>query len=133
MKLFIAAQNVATHCEFDRGKRDEKAVTVAELKRTVGEKAKVEEELEQMRGRLEEEGKRNAELSSLMGKLWDERRRLSRELSTVQKNLDEEKLAAQRVEGHFNLIEKVGEKYPSLDWSFLGDEGDENEAEQGGV
>ncbi|CAL2242454.1 unnamed protein product [Prunus armeniaca] len=45
LKLFIAAQNVVAHREFDRGKRDEHAVTAAELSRTIGEKAKVEKEL----------------------------------------------------------------------------------------
>ncbi|PQP94150.1 uncharacterized protein Pyn_16105 [Prunus yedoensis var. nudiflora] len=156
----LKVASLAAHCEFDRGKRDGQAVTVAELKRTVGEKAKVEEELEQMRGRLEEEVKRNAELSSSLGKLWDKKRGLGRELSAAQKNLDEakqkieaftselrtsyddsmkdfmdsseyhEKLAGQRVEGYFDLVEKVGEKYPSLDWSFLIGEAEETEAER---
>ncbi|CAL2260619.1 unnamed protein product [Prunus armeniaca] len=31
IKLFIAAQNVAAHCEFDRGNKNEQAVTVAKL------------------------------------------------------------------------------------------------------
>ncbi|XP_021828681.1 probable E3 ubiquitin-protein ligase LUL4 [Prunus avium] len=48
-KLFVAAQNVAAHRDFDRGKRDEQAMTMAELNRTYGEKAKVEEELELVR------------------------------------------------------------------------------------
>lgn len=55
MKLFIAAHNVAAHREFDQGKRDEQAVTVADLSRTIGEKAKVEEELELVCGRIEAE------------------------------------------------------------------------------
>lgn len=84
LKLFVVAQNVAAHRDFDRGKRDEQAVTVAELKRTIREKAKVEEELEQTRGQLEEEEKRNTELSSSLGKLRDEKRGLSRELVAVQ-------------------------------------------------
>ncbi|CAL9025323.1 unnamed protein product, partial [Prunus brigantina] len=160
MKLFIAAQNVAAHREFDRGKRDEHAVTTAELKRTIVEKTKVEEELEQMRGRMEEEEKRNTELVAANEKLRGERRELSRELSVVQKKMEEanqkidafttelrtcyedavadfigsaeyeEKLAAQRVEGYFDLAEKVGEKYPSLDWSFLDGEDEEPEAKQ---
>ncbi|PQQ19311.1 uncharacterized protein Pyn_07083 [Prunus yedoensis var. nudiflora] len=120
-------------------------MTVAELKRTIREKAKVEEELEQVRSSLKEEEKRNVELSSSLGKLQDEKRGLSRELTVAKKNVDEakqkidaltselrtchddaikdfmdfakyqEKLAAQRVEGYFDLIDKVGEKYPSLD------------------
>ncbi|PQM42209.1 uncharacterized protein Pyn_23037 [Prunus yedoensis var. nudiflora] len=40
LKLFIAAQNVAAHLELDQGKRDEQAVTVTELSRTIGEKIK---------------------------------------------------------------------------------------------
>lgn len=91
MKLFIATQNVAAHCEFERGKRDEQAVTVAKLKWTVGEKAKVEEELEQMCGRLEEEEKRNTELASSLGKLREEKRGLSREPLMAQKSLVEVK------------------------------------------
>ncbi|XP_021829885.1 uncharacterized protein LOC110770112 [Prunus avium] len=165
MKLFIAAQNVAAHYEFDRGKRDEQAVTVAELKRTISEKEKVEEELEQVRSLLVEEENRNAELSSSLGKFRDENRLLSQELTVAKENLDEakrkikastselrtchddaikdfmdsaeyqEKLAAQRVRGYFDLIVKVREKYPSLDWSFLGDgvDGTEAEAEHCGV
>ncbi|CAL8997654.1 unnamed protein product [Prunus brigantina] len=121
---------------------------------------KVEEELEQMRGRMEEEEKRNTKLVAANEKLRGERRELSRELSAVQKKMEEanqkidafttelrtcyedavadfigsaeyeEKMAAQRVEGYFNLAEKVGEKYPSLDWSFLDVEAEGPEAEQ---
>lgn len=162
MKMFVAAQNVAAHCEADRVRRSEQAVTLAELKRIVEEKAKCEGELMRTRSRLEEEEKRNTELSTTLGKLRDERRELNQELATVRKKLDEatqkvdaanaelqtcyddaikdvmgsaeykEKLAAQRVKGYFDLIEKVGEKYPSLDWGFLdqGDEVEETEAEQ---
>ncbi|KAI5339028.1 hypothetical protein L3X38_018300 [Prunus dulcis] len=154
------AQNVVVHCQFERGKKDEQAVTVAKLKRMVGEKAKVEEKLEQMRGCLEEEEKKNTELASSLGKLREEKRGLSQEPSVVQKSLVKqkieaftselrscydsaiknfmdsaeypEKLIAQRVEGYFDLIEKVGEKYLALDWSFLIDEAGEFEAEQGG-
>ncbi|KAH0996866.1 hypothetical protein GBA52_020730 [Prunus armeniaca] len=65
LKLFVATQNMVAHRDLDWGRRDEQAMTVAELKRTIGEKAKVEEELEQTRSRLEEEEKRNVELHTL--------------------------------------------------------------------
>lgn len=41
----------------------------------------------------------------------------------------QERLAAQKVEGYFDLIEKVGENYPSVDWTFLDLEGEAEEAE----
>ncbi|VVA41276.1 PREDICTED: E3 ubiquitin-ligase [Prunus dulcis] len=149
LKLFVVAQNVAAHREFDRGKRDEQAVTVAELSRTIAEKAKVKEELELAQGRLEAEMKKNVVLLLSVNKLAAEKRGLGEELSKSQKDLDEanrrieaftselrscydnamkdymdsaeyqDKLASQRVEGYFDLIEKVGEKYTSLDWGFL--------------
>lgn len=47
----------------------------------------------------------------------------------VESTKYQEKVTSQRVEGYFDLIEKVGERYPSLDWSFLGDEVEEALAE----
>ncbi|XP_008225455.1 PREDICTED: uncharacterized protein LOC103325102 [Prunus mume] len=161
VKLFIAARNVAAHREFDRGKRDEHAVTVAELNRTIGEKPKSEDELELAVVRLEAESKKYAELMSSVSKLPEEKRNLRADLSHSQKELAEakqkietlsseqrscyddavkdfvesveyeERLAGQRVQGYFDLIEKVGEKYPSLDWSFLDGGAEEVPAEQG--
>ncbi|XP_021824477.1 uncharacterized protein LOC110765618 [Prunus avium] len=163
-KLFVAAQNVNAHLDFDRGKRNENAVTLAELNRTIGEKSKVVEELELVRGRLAAEMEKNAELLSSVNKLVADKRGLILELSKAQKDRDEanqkvesfpaelrscyddavkdylgsseyqEKLTAQRVEGYFDLIEKVGDMYPSLDWGFLrgGSEGAEGQGDQGG-
>lgn len=87
MKLFVATQNVVAHRDLDRGRRDEQAMTVAELKRTIGEKAKVEEELEQTRSQLEEEEKRNAELSASLGKLQDVERLPKNNANNYKKNL----------------------------------------------
>ncbi|XP_021829891.1 uncharacterized protein LOC110770116 [Prunus avium] len=163
-KLFVAAQNVAAHRDFDRGKRDEHALTTAELNRTIVEKTKVEEELLVVQGRLDAETKKNAELLLSVNKLTDDKHSLGAELSKSQEELGEanrkieafsselrtccdnavkdyvgsaeyqEILASQRVEGYFDLIQKVGEKYPSLDWNFLGQEVEEAEAgaDQGG-
>ncbi|PQQ11222.1 uncharacterized protein Pyn_18893 [Prunus yedoensis var. nudiflora] len=88
LKLSVAAQNIAAHGDFDRGKR-EHAVTFAELNRTTGEKAKVEEELELVRGRLEADMKKNTELLSSVNKLAADKRGLGTELSKTQKDLDE--------------------------------------------
>ncbi|KAI5312771.1 hypothetical protein L3X38_041945 [Prunus dulcis] len=89
LKLYIAAQNVATHREFDRGKRDEQAVTTIELNMNIAEKAKVEEELEIFWGRLEAEMKKNAELLSSVNKLAMEKKAHGEELSKSLKDLDE--------------------------------------------
>ncbi|KAI5334650.1 hypothetical protein L3X38_024783 [Prunus dulcis] len=109
MKLYIIAQNVAAHLEFDWGKRDEQTVSITELNRTIREKSRVEEKLKAARGSLLplRKIKKNLELSSA------------------------DRLAGQRVEGYFHLIDKVGEKYPSLDWSFLDDDAKETQAGQG--
>lgn len=106
--------------------------------------------------------KKNVELLSLVNKLAEEKRGLGVELAKSHKDLEEanqkiedfaselqfyyddavkdytesaeyqEKFTSQRVEGYFDLIEKVGEKYPSLKWSFLGDDAKDTHAEQDG-
>ncbi|XP_008244897.1 PREDICTED: uncharacterized protein LOC103343005 [Prunus mume] len=156
LKLFVATQNVAAHREFDRGQRDEQAVTVAKLNRTIGEKAKVEEELGLVWGRLEAEMKKNAELLSLVNLVKSQREldeaKSQRELDEAKQKIEalsfklqscyddavkdyiqsaeyQEKLDNQRVEGYFDLIEKVGEKYPAINWSFLDNEAKEASAE----
>lgn len=103
--------------------------------------------------------KKNVELLSLVNKLAEEKRGLGVELAKSHKDLEEanqkiedfalelqfyyddavkdytesaeyqEKFTSQRVEGYFDLIEKVGEKYPSLKWSFLGDDAKDTHAE----
>ncbi|PQQ21350.1 uncharacterized protein Pyn_36855 [Prunus yedoensis var. nudiflora] len=130
-KLFVAAQNVAAYRDFDQGKRDEHAVTIAKLNRTIGEKAKVEEELSLVQG---------AELSKSQEELGEANCKIEAFASELRSCYDDamkdyvgsaeyhEKLAAQRVERYFDLINKVGEKYPSLDWRFLGSEVGEAEA-----
>ncbi|CAL2239163.1 unnamed protein product [Prunus armeniaca] len=106
--------------------------------------------------------KKNVGLLSLVNKLAKDKRGLGVELAKSHKDLEEankkiedfaselrfcyddavkdytksaeyqEKLASHRVEGYFDLIEKVGEKYPSLKWSFLGDDAEDIHAEQDG-
>ncbi|CAL2272353.1 unnamed protein product [Prunus armeniaca] len=70
LKLFIAAQNVAAHRE------------------TISEKAKVEEELDLVPGRLETEMKKNVKLLSSVNKLTEEKHGLSVHLLKWQKELD---------------------------------------------
>lgn len=113
-------------------KRDEQMVNIAELNRTIGEKA-----------RLEREIKKNAELSSAVEKQCDVKRGLKpravhqKELGEAKQHIEafsyelrssyddavkyliesaeyQDRLAGQRVEGYFDLIDKVGENYPSL-------------------
>lgn len=149
------------HRDFNRGKRDKQVVTSAELSKTIGEKAKVEEELSLVQGQLDAEMRKNVKLLSSMDKLAEEKRGLdaklviaASELNEAKQNIEafafelrtcyddtvndyvssaefQEKLTAQRVEGYFDLIEKVGEKYPSLDWSFLNNEEEKVAVEQG--
>ncbi|CAL2270116.1 unnamed protein product [Prunus armeniaca] len=80
-----------THCELNRGKKDEQVVTAVKLSKTIGEKAKVEEELLLMQDRLEAEMRKNAELLSSMNKLAEEKRGVSAELSTANFELSEAK------------------------------------------
>lgn len=41
VKLYVAAQNVAAHREFDKGKKDKQAMTRAELNKTIGGKGRL--------------------------------------------------------------------------------------------
>ncbi|CAL8162193.1 unnamed protein product [Prunus armeniaca] len=91
LKLFIAAQNVAAHSEFDHEKRDEQAVTTAELSRTIGEKAKMEEELLLVQSRLEAKMRKSAELRSAVNKVVEEKRVVSVNLSAAKAELSESK------------------------------------------
>lgn len=113
-----------------------------------------------MQAHLKGESKKNIDLSSTIEMLTDEMCCQSQELSTIKRELDgakqqiealssqlqsiydnaikdfikstgyQDKLASYKVAWYFDLIEKFGQKYPSLDQIFLDDDA-KNLAKQG--
>ncbi|CAL8116938.1 unnamed protein product [Prunus armeniaca] len=78
--------------------------------------------------------KKNVGLLSLVNKLAKDKRGLGVELAKSHKDLEE---ANQKIEDFaselwFCYDDAVGEKYPSLKWSFLGDDAEDIHAEQDG-
>ncbi|KAI5335336.1 hypothetical protein L3X38_025469 [Prunus dulcis] len=96
-------------------------VTVAELSRKIGEKAKVKEELGLVCGRLETEMKKNVELLLSMNKLTEDKHGLGVELSKAQKDLGE---ANRKIEAFASELRSY------YDDSFLGEDAEDALAEQ---